>query len=176
MDKKVQEFFDEVYLNFAFLEEYGYQKIAGQVEHSDYYPESEVVVRYIGKSVGVEICWYFAGANIGVAFVELQNGEFPAKKVFWGDSNNASRAISLYSLAGYLNKLGDKSFLLQEDQNVSISWIMKRHIIISENMSGIIAGLSTAASKFAADIIFGDTSVFRAVMDYHKDVVNKLYP
>jgi len=173
MDIKVQEFIDEVTLKFAFLEEYGYHKIAGRVENADYFPDSEVVVKYVGKSIGVEIYWYFAGANIGVVFVELKNGELPTKKVFWSEINDASRAINLYSLAGLLNKLDDKSFLLKEVDNVYVSKIKKREELIRENMTGVIDGLSAAVRKFASSIIKGDTSVFKEVMDYQSLLVKK---
>lgn len=175
MDIIVQKFITEVNLKFAFLEGYGYKKIEGEIKNADYYPDSEVVVKYIGKSVGIEIFWYFAGANIGVTFFELQNGEIPLKKVFFGELNNASMAIDIYSLAEYLNKWDDKLFLLKDVDNVTFAKIKKREKVINENMSGVIDGLSTAVSKLAGSIINGDTSIFKDVMDYQSKLIKKKY-
>ena len=175
MDIIVQQFITEVNMKFAFLEIYGYKKIEGEIKNADYYPDTEVVVKYIGESVGVEIYWYYAGANIGVVFVELQNGEIPARKIFFGESKDTSRAINLYSLARYLNKWENKLFLLKDVDNVTIPKIKKREKVINENMSGIIDGLSTAVSKLAACIISGDTSIFKDVMDYQSELIKKQY-
>jgi len=176
MDIMLQKFISEVNLKFAFLEEYGYKKIEGNIENEDYYPDSEVVVKYIGNSVGVEIYWYFAGANIGVIFFELQNGEIPAKKNFFGESKDTSRAINLYTLAKYLDKWDNKLFLLDEVDDVTIPKIKKREEEIKENMSGILDGLSTAVIKLAANIISGDTSIFKDVMHYQRELIKKQFP
>lgn len=175
MEKMLQKFKSEVNQKFAFLEEYGYKRIEGNIENADYYPDTEAVVKYIGNSVGVEIYWYFAGANIGVVFVELQNGEIPTKKIFFGESEDASKAINLYTLAKYLDKWDDKLFLLKDVDNVTIPGIKKREKIIKENMSGIIDGLSTAVIKLAASIISGDTSIFKDVMHYQSELIKKQY-
>lgn len=175
MDIIVQKFITKVNLSFEFIERYGYKKIEGEIQSADYYPDSEVVVKYIGKSVGIEIFWYFAGANIGVVFFELQNGEIPLKKIFFGEPIDASRAINLYSLAEYLNKRDDKLFLLKDVDNVTFAKIKKREKVINENMSGIIDGLSTAVSKLAVSIINGDTSIFKDVMDYQTKLIKKQY-
>ena len=175
MDIILQKFISEVNLKFAFLEEYGYKKIGGNIENEDYYPDSEVVVKYIANSVGVEIYWYFAGANIGVVFFELQNGEIPAKKIFIGESKDASRAINLYTLAKYLDKWDDKLFLLTDVDNVTIPKIKKREKVIKENMSGIVDGLSTAVIKLASSIISGDTSIFKDVMHYQSELIKKQF-
>jgi len=175
MDIILQQFITEVNMKFAFLEEYGYRKIEDKIENADYYPDSEVVVKYIGESVGIEIYWYYAGANIGVVFVELKYGEIPQKKVFFGEPKDASRAINLYSLARYLNKLDDKLFFLKDVDNVTIPKIKKREKVIKKNISGIMDGLSTAVNKLAANIISGDTSIFKDIMDYQNDIVKKQY-
>ncbi|HOP73737.1 MAG TPA: hypothetical protein PLC07_01605 [Bacillota bacterium] len=175
MDIILQEFISEVNLKFAFLEEYGYKKIEDNIENEDYYPDSEVVVKYIGDTVGIEVYWYFAGANIGVVFFELQKGEIPVKKIFFGESEDASRAINLYTLAKYLDKWDNKLFLLKDVDNVAISEIKKREKVIKENMSGIIEGLSTAVIKLAANIISGDTSIFNDVMHYQSELIKKQF-
>lgn len=176
MDAIVQKFINEVNQKFLFLEKtFGYKKVDGSVENQDYYPDSQVVVKYIGNSVGVEVYWYFAGANIGVVFVELHNGEIPMKRIFFGDSRDASRAINLYTLARFLNNWDDKVFLLKDIDNVTIPKIKKREKVIKENMSGVVEGLSTAVSKLAVSIISGDTSTFKDVMDYQSELIKKQY-
>lgn len=137
MDTIVQKFIVEVNQKFAFLEEHGYKRVEAKIENQDYYPDSEAVVKYIGKSVGIEVYWYFAGANIGVVFAELRNGEIPVRKIFFGESNDASRAINIYTLAGYLNIWDDKAFLLKDVDIVTIPKVKKREKVIKENLSGI---------------------------------------
>lgn len=174
MEMIIQNFINEVYTKFSFLEEaYGYRKVDGNVENQDYYPDTQVVVKYISKSIGVEVYWYFAGANIGVVFVELSNGKFPAKRIFFGESNDAFRAINIYTLAKYLKQEDDKTFLLKDIDNVTIPKIKKREKIIKENMSGIIDGLSNAVNNLAIKIINGDTSIFKDVMCYQNELINK---
>lgn len=177
MDEIVLKFINEVSQKFSFLEDsFGYKKVDGSVEKQDYYPDSQVVVKYIGNSVGVEVYWYFAGANIGVVFVELDNGEIPTKRIFFGDSREYSRAINLYTLAGFLNNWDNKVFLLKDINNVTIHKIKKREKVINENMSGVIAGLSNAVSKLATSIISGDTSSFKDVINYQSELIKKQYP
>lgn len=173
MDIIVQKFITEVNQRFAFLKEYGYQKVECKVKSQDYYPDSEAVVKYISKTVGIEVYWYFAGANIGVVFFELQNGKIPAKMIFFGETNNASRAINLYTIARYYNKLEDKDFLLNDVDNVTIAKIRIREKIIRENMPGIINGLSNAVNKLAKNIIVGDTSIFKEIMNYQSKIIKK---
>lgn len=174
MEAFIQKFITEVYQKFSFLEnEYGYKKVDGNIENQDYYPDSQVVVKYISKSVGIEVYWYFAGANIGVVFFELSNGKIPVKRIFFGESSDASKAINLYTLARYLNKWDDKAFLLKDVDNVSIGQIKKREKEINENISGIIDGLSIAVNNLATSIIAGDTSVFMDVMNYQSELIKK---
>ena len=176
MDDIVQKFITEVTRKFDFLEkEYGYKKIEGKLENQDFYPDAKTVIRYIGKSVGIEVYWYFAGANIGVVFIELQNGEIPINRIFFGESKDATRAINLYSLAGLLKQKEDNLFLLKEVDYVTISKIKKREKVINENMSGIIEGLSNAVKKLATKIITGDTSIFTDVMNYQAGLIKKQY-
>jgi len=175
MDIMVQQFINEVNQKFKFLENYGYKKVEAKVENQDYYPDSEVVVKYIGRSIAVEVYWYFAGANIGVVFVELQNGEIPAKRIFFGESIDASKAINIYSIARFLNRWDDKTFLLNDVDNVTISKIKKREKVINGNMSGIIDGLSSAVNKLAKNIIAGDTSIFKEAFNYQSEVIKKKY-
>lgn len=175
MNMTVQKFITEVKSKFAFLEELGYKRMEIEIENDDYYPDSQVVVKYCGKSVGIEIYWYFAGANIGVVFIELINGKTPEKKVFYGEPKDASRAINLYSLAAYLDKWDDTIFLLKDIDNVTVPKIKKREKIIKENMPGVIDGLSSAVSEMALKIINGDTSIFKDVMDYQSELIKQQY-
>lgn len=176
MDTIVQKFITEVTQKFDFLEkDYGYKKIEGEINDQDYYPDAETVIKYAGKSVGIEIYWYFAGANIGVAFVELKNGKIPPKRIFFGEAMGVSRAISLYTLAGYLKQQEDSLFLLKDIDNVTISKIKKREKIINENMAGVIEGLSNAVKKLAMNIITGDIAIFSDVMKYQNELIKKQY-
>lgn len=175
MDIIVLKFISEVNLKFGFLEECGYKKVDGNIRNADYFPDSKASVEYIGNSVGIEIYWYFAGANIGVVFFELQNGEIPVEKIFFGESKDASKAIGLYSLAKYLDKWDEKLFLLKDVDNVAIRNINKREKVIKENMPGIVDGLSAAVIKLAANIINGDTSIFKDVMHYQSEIIRKQY-
>ena len=43
-------------------------------------------------------------------------------------------------------------------------------------MSGILDGLSTAVIKLAANIISGDTSIFKDVMHYQRELIKKQFP
>jgi len=176
MDEILEKFIFEVNQAFGFLEKYGYKKIESKLENADYYPDSVLVVRYLGNSVGVEIFWYFAGAYIGVGFVELlQNGEFPVKKYFVGEFKDAAKAISLDTLARYLGKWDEELFLLKDVDDLTLRKIKKREKVINENMSGVINGLSTAVIKLAANIIEGDTSVFQDVIRYESELIKKRY-
>lgn len=175
MDTIVKKFINEVSINFLFLEKYGFKKVEVEIENENFYPDSEVVIKYIGKSIGIEIYWYFAGANIGVTFFKLNNGEIPKKKVFFGKSMDAAEAISLYSLARYLDKWDSKLFLLDNVDNVTISKIKVRERIITDNMSGTVEGLSIAVKKLASNIIDGDTSIFNNVFDYQNKLINDKY-
>lgn len=116
------------------------------------------------------------GTSKTVKGIDRITGQIPAKKVFFGEPKDASRAINLYSLAMYLNKWDDKSFLLKDVDNVAMPKIKKREKVIKENMSGIIDGLSIAVSKLATSIIRGDTSIFKDVMDYQSEFIKKQYP
>jgi len=176
MDKIVQEFISEVTRKFKFLEnDYGFKKTEGKINNQNYYPDAEAVVRYVGKYIGIEVYWYFAGANIGVAFIELKDGEIPAERVFWGEPKDCSRAISLYALAGFLKQREDNLFLLKDIDNVTNSKIKKREKVINGNMTGVIEGLSSAVKKLAPIIITGDISIFTDVMYYQSELIKKQY-
>ncbi len=175
VEKIIMDFIFQVEKDFKFLEEMGYKRIESIINNNDYYPDEEVVIRYVSKSIGVEIFWYFAGANIGVAFIELCNGEFPDKKVFFGECKEASKAINLYTLSNYMNKCDNELFLLKDVDNNSVTKIKQREKIILENMSGVIDGLSIAVRNLARSIIDGDTSDFEDVMEYQAELLKKLY-
>lgn len=176
MDIIVQKFITEVIQKFKFLEDdYGYKKIEDEIKCKDYYPDAEVVVKYVGKSIGIEVYWYFAGANIGVAFVELRNGEIPEKRMFFGETKDAARAISVYSLSGYLNQQEDDLFLLKDIDNVTIPKIKKREKVINDNMADVIEGLSSAVKKLATKILAEDISIFTDVMNYQYELIKKQY-
>ena len=84
MEEIVQKFFTEAKKAFLFLESCGYRYQSENLEHPDEYRDSQAVVKFISETVVVEISWYFAGAAIGVAFVETENRKIPAKRVFFG--------------------------------------------------------------------------------------------
>ena len=177
MDTIVQKFIAEVARKFEFLEKsYGYKKIEGEINNQDYYPDARAVVKYVGNSIGSEVYWYFAGANIGVTFVELRNGKIPEKRIFFGESKDAARAINLYTLAEFLKQQENSLFLLKDIDNITIPQIKKREKIINENMAGIIEGLSSAVKKMAIKIISGDVSIFERVMYYQNELIKKQYP
>ena len=175
MDRLPQKFVLEACSKFAFLEELGYKKTEGKIVAPEDFRDTNMVVQYIGKSVGVEIYWYFAGANIGVVFFELQNGELPENKFFFGESNDASKAISLYYLARYLGQWDDELFLLNDVEKVTYTKIKKREKVINERMSEVLQGLSCATRKYATNIINGDTSVFNDVMKYYGEKMKEWY-
>lgn len=176
MERLIQDFIIEVHNRFVFLEkEYGYKKYDNKIESRNYFPDSQITVKYIGKAIGIEVYWYFAGANIGVTFVELNKGKFPTQKVFVGEAYNASRAIDLYTLARYLEKWDDSIFLLKDNEDVQMPKIKKREKEIRENMPEIIEGLSNGVIKIANNIISGDTSIFADVMKYKTALINKEY-
>lgn len=177
MDTVVKKFITEVIKKFTYLEdEYGYKLVEGKVENQDYYPDSQAVVKYIGPFISVEVYWYFAGANIGVVFVERRDGVIPEKKIFFGESSGFARAINLYTLAKLLNKWDDRIFLLEDDiDNVTVSKIEKREKVINQNMNEIIEGLAYAVKKIANQIITGDTSIFKDVMNYQRELIDKQY-
>lgn len=175
MDKLLQKFVLEVYSKFAFLEELGYKKTEAKILDPEDFRDTNMVVQYIGKSVGVEIYWYFSSAEIGVAFFELQNGQLPEKKIFFGKLENASKAISLYNLAMYLGQWDEELFLLKFSKNSYYSEIKKREKVINERLSEVLQGLSCATRKYATNIINGDTSVFNDVMKYYGEKMKEWY-
>ena len=175
MDKLLQKFVLEACSKFAFLEELGYKKTEGKIVAPEDLRDTNMVVQYIGKSVGVEIYWYFSSAEIGVAFFELQNGQLPEKKIFFGKLENASKAISLYNLAMYLGQWDEELFLLKFSKNSYYSEIKKREKVINERLSEVLQGLSCATRKYATNIINGDTSVFNDVMKYYGEKMKEWY-
>lgn len=174
-DEVQQKFISEVYSKFAFLEEFGYKKLEGKLEGPEDIRDTIIVVPYIGKSVGVEVFWYFAGAKIGVIFFELQKGQLPDKKFFFGEPTGASKAIDIYNLVGYSGQWDDELFLLKDLDNPYFSKIKKRQKVINESMSEVLQGLACATRKYAANIINGDTSVFKDVMKYYGEKMKEWY-
>lgn len=175
MDEVLLKFISEVYSKFAFLEELGYKKLEGKLEDPEDIRDAILVVPYIGKSVGVEISWYFSGAKMGVIFFELQKGQLPEKKCFFGEPTGASKAIDLYNLVRYSGQWDDELFLLKDLDNPYFSKIKKREKVINESMSEVLQGLACATRKYAANIINGDTSVFKDVMRYYGEMMKEKY-
>jgi hypothetical protein len=169
-------FIKEVEDKFKFLEKYGYKEVKIPVENQEDYRDAKVIVKYIGKSVGIEISWYFAGAHIGLAFIELRNGEFPEDRVFFSEPKGRPLAIDLYTLARFMDELDDSDFLLKNIDNLNTSAIKKRLKVITENMSGVVEGLAQATEKLASDILKGDTSVFGDVVKLKTKIIAEQYP
>src|SRR6185437_15142113 len=94
MAEPVEMFFQQTAEAFRFFEQqYGYRRQEGFVESSEDYRDTIARIRYVGSRVGMEIWWYFAGASIGVAFIELlQPGVFPEGWALFENSHHAAKA------------------------------------------------------------------------------------
>lgn len=177
MDEQATLFFTETREAFQFLEhQYDYQQLEGFVRGASDGRDATVVNRYVGSRIGIEISWYFAGSNIGVAFVELQQPNvFQEDRSFYPLARpNVPKAISLYSLAEMLNKHDDPDFLLKNTQNTRQR--NRRAKFIDTNLHAILVGLAHATQTYATDILKGDTTIFSKVMDYELAKQKRLDP
>jgi hypothetical protein len=177
VNESAEVFFTEVRKAFQFLEQqYSYKRLEESIEHPGEPRDTAVKCTYLGSYVGVEIWWYFAGAIIGVVFIELrQVSVLPEKSSpFHLTDPNVARAISLYDLAEVRGGRDDPNFLLKDVDN----WrrLKKRSTQIETQKQEIIAGLARATQTYATDILQGDTSIFSEVMDYRLAKEKRLNP
>ena len=99
--------------------------------------------------------------------------KFLQREFFLGDLTDAARAISLDTLAKYLNNWNEKYFLLKESEKGGFSRTKKREEIIDFRMDKVLEGLSSAAKALAMDVIKGDTSIFGDVMKYQEGLIEQ---
>lgn len=165
----VQKFVLNATSAFGFLEnEYGYKVITTGIENESYFPDAQVVVRYVNSMVGVEVFWYFASAIMGVAFSKLQNSEFPK------NAKDAS-IVNLYALASFLSQGKEDMFILKDLYDNTFPKIKKRERIINERMNEVLENLALGVKKYALNIIAGETSLFPEVQKYQVELINRKY-
>jgi len=174
--KPVEEFFRETKRAFRYLEtEFNYELVSSDIENQEHYPDTFAFARYLGRTVGVEVYWYFASAGIGIALIEIiEEGKFPQKKQFWGESRGEAKAINFHTLMKMQGK-GDLC-ILRKLSTTKLSEIKKREKIIRENMRGILENLAQNLREQAEDILLGDTSSFSKVQDYEEELLESEYP
>ena len=162
LEKYAQDFFETAKEKFSFLESYGYRCLETKIANPGDYRDTIAQVFFVSETVIVEIIWYFAGASIGVAFVETQDSKIPKRRVFWGNTDNAERAISLNTLAKYLNNR-NSNYL---NGKISFQDIEKR-------LPEVLEDLARATKEIAAEIINGDTSIFGDVMKFQAELYGR---
>jgi hypothetical protein len=162
----VRQFFARVQEIFSFLEEdYGYQKIG--VGFFGDLRDPLAYVRYQGQSIGVEVAWGIYAGAINITFIELNDAIFPSKKIFFGRSSIAAKAIELESLVG-MQKAGDLSeFLLGDSTDVRLAAVKKRAKIIEQNLPEVLENLKNLSLKYAVEILRGNSALFEKVMAYY---------
>lgn len=161
---------------FSFLEkEYGYQRLLPIDNSAEDFRDANLIIRYIGYSIAIEIEWGYSAAAIVVAFTELLDGEFPQTRVFWGNSLGKARAIDIYTLVE-LNGGKTTDFLLGDISIVEFSKVKKREKIIQSKMESILLNLSNLCKKYASEIIRGDLSIFPSAMKYQQKKIEKGQP
>lgn len=160
---------------FKFLEtDFDYIRTGSEIKNESYYPDAEAILNYSGNKVAIKVFWNFAGALIGVVFIELQNGQLPEKISFWGNGDYG-RAISLYSLINVINTEESKHFLLKNYYSVMFRDIKKREKIINENMEQVLENLAIMTKKYALDVLRGDTSIFPKIQAYEEELMKQNY-
>jgi hypothetical protein len=171
MDEIVKRFLSCTLEYFKFLEnENGYEVAFSGIENNNYYPDAQVIVKYINSKMEIDIFWYAAGANIGVNFIDLTNG------MYLNDQSKTPKIVNIYTLVDYLNSDDNNLFLLEDINSVTFSKIKKRENIINENMEDIVKNLAIIVKKYARDIIEGDISIFDDVIQYQIELNKKNYP
>jgi hypothetical protein len=172
MNELQKTFITNTSVAFSFLEkEYVYQRLPPIDNSAEDFRDANIIIRYIGNSIAIEIDWYYSAAAIGVAFTELLDGKFPLTRVFWGNSLGKARAIDLYTL---VEMHGGKTtdFLLGDISIVTFSKVKKREKIIQSKMESILVNLKDLCIKYASEVIGGDLSIFPSAMVYQQ---NKIY-
>jgi hypothetical protein len=170
-------FFAEVQEAFQFLvHEYGYRHLDDVIENANYGPDRTAICRYVGMAVGIQVSWFFAGSNISVGFIELQQPYiFPKDYSFYPlNRPNIPKVINLSDLAEVLKKRNDDDFLVKEVK----AWrqIRARAPFIEEYHHDIVEGLARATQRCATEILNGDTSRFAEVMAYGAAKYRRLHP
>lgn len=156
----IEKFFSKTIQVFTFLEtDFGLVRKDHQVENEKHYPDMEAAIRYIGK-IEAKVFWYFAGAVIGVTFIELEKDEFTKFR----------KAASLYSLVDVINANDSKNFLLKNYRSVMVRDIKKREKIINENMEQVLENLAIMTKKYALDVLRGDTTIFPKIQAYEEEL------
>jgi hypothetical protein len=173
MDELQRTFIASTVDTFFFLEkEYGYQRLPPIDNSAEDYRDANLIIRYIGHTIAVDIVWFYDSAAIGVEFTELLEGKFPQTRVCWGNSDGKARAIDLYS-AVELSGGKTTDFLLGDISSVSFSKVKKREKIVQSKMEPILQNLKDLCVKYASEVIGGDLSIFQSALIYQQNKIEK---
>ena len=145
MDDLIKEFETKVIEEFSFLEtRYPYSRHPLQVRNNKA-PDGEAKIVYGGRTLSVEIIWYFDSAYVGVNFVEHLGDQYPDKISFFGH-DGFGRVISLYSLMSF-KKVDLSEAFLANVRSVKFTDIKRRNEAIKNNMKGVVDNLSYSGPR-----------------------------
>lgn len=137
--------------------------------------DSHYELKYIGL-VGVIFTYYLFDSTIGVAIVQLSNGELPEKYSFM-KKKNYFPAITLSALIEYkLNKKFDDPLPNPGPFANSIkSTLLKRQSILKDRLEEIVKFYISNLAVYANDLLCGDTAFFLPVQEQYTSKVKREY-
>ncbi len=172
LEQNIRNFEAAVLASFSFLEtEYGFQRRALERRDFEDYRDANVIIPYYGSSIAVQAYYDVCSISVGASIFELENGQIPKRVSFWGDPGYF-RAVTVDSYVAVASG-GQIPRLLPEPSprkpriGIFKAYDMRREVLRT-NMAGVVAQTADRMKTWCAPVLKGDTSMFPAVQQFHK--------
>ncbi len=158
---------------FQFLvEDFAFRKLAPEISKR-VKEDTTVAVPYVGERVGVKIVYAPYEHDIGVSFIELQEGQFPSRVSFY-KGKDGGRAVTLDTLIRFKNG-GKPDYPLPAIEPTHTIAEMARRAqererLLQTEMDDVMLGLAERMRRYAESILQGDVSEFSAIQAFHSEV------
>ncbi len=172
LELNIRNFEAAVVTSFSFLEtEYGFQRRALERRDFEDLRDANVIIPYYGSSIAVHAYYDVCSISVEAAIYELENGRMPERISFYGDAGYY-RAITVDSYVAVASS-GTVPPMLPEPSprkpriGIFRAYDMRRELLRT-NMAGVVAQTAERMKAYCAPALKGDTSMFPAVQQFHK--------
>lgn len=173
MDGSREKFFKTAVKVFEFLEkDHAYKRMPEIIEDNKGPGDLELIVRYVGTVVAVDVSWYYDIAVMNVVFTELADGKFPSTRHFWGNTPGKPKATDLFTLIE-MNKANPRDFILGDVTRLELAKIRERAELIKTDMEAVLQNLKKLCIEHASEIINGDVSIFPVAVKYQQKIIDR---